>query len=97
MCLYFALMYKTLGGFSWLGLFSETLQGDECGLEPPSNTGPYEDTEDQTLVQSVQHFHLALENLKAVSADIIFLFQYMFLSVVLIIFLIFVGFYNRRI
>lgn len=62
-------MYKTLGGYTWQGLFISTPESDECGINPPpDNTIPSStgDIEDQTLVQSVQHFHLAMENLKSV-------------------------------
>lgn len=70
MCLYFSLMYKTLGGYTWQGLFISQPGSDECGLNPPTDDATIAptsgDIEDQTLVQSVQHFHLAMENLKSV-------------------------------
>ncbi|XP_005183291.1 transmembrane protein 161B [Musca domestica] len=38
LCLYLTLMYKSLGGFSWTGLFSESVLQHECSadLEPPA-------------------------------------------------------------
>ncbi|XP_077297825.1 transmembrane protein 161-like emei isoform X2 [Arctopsyche grandis] len=38
MCLYFSLMYKTLGGYTWKGLFFESPGADECGLDALGDT-----------------------------------------------------------
>lgn len=33
MCLYFALMYKTLGGYRWTDLYRTILPDDECDID----------------------------------------------------------------
>lgn len=33
MCLYFALMYKTLGGYRWTDLYKTILPDDECAID----------------------------------------------------------------
>lgn len=33
MCLYLTLMYKSLGGFSWMGLFQESVLHEECSAD----------------------------------------------------------------
>lgn len=33
MCLYFALMYKTLGDYKWTDLYKTILPDDECGID----------------------------------------------------------------
>lgn len=59
MLLYLALMYKTLGGYTWTGLFYEE---QTCGLDNPLPTtpAPWVGEEGEEIV-------LAWENLKMVS------------------------------
>ncbi|XP_037951174.1 transmembrane protein 161B-like, partial [Teleopsis dalmanni] len=46
LCLYLTLMYKSLGGFSWTGLFTETVLQDECVANL--------DSQASTLVSSIE-------------------------------------------
>lgn len=71
-CLYLTLMYKSLGGYSWNGLFIEPPNNMEClaSDETPQVIDPFTVTSEEssgTITQSAQEFHLALENLKSVS------------------------------
>lgn len=62
LCLYLALMYKTLGGYSWIGLFKAT-EPAEC---PVSQTPIISVADDDSIAKSAQDFNLALNNLKTV-------------------------------
>jgi len=65
MCLFMVMMYKTLGGYSWNGLFQEPMNPMECPLTVP----PAMDTDPeaaQTITQNAEEFQLALESLKSV-------------------------------
>lgn len=57
-------MYKTLGEFSWSGLFREPT--NECPVNPPKTIDPFE-TSNDSIAQSAAEFHIALENLKSVN------------------------------
>lgn len=63
-CLYFTFMYKTLGEFSWNGIFKEQ-DPLECPISAPNAI--INDESVGTITKSAQEFHLALENLKSVS------------------------------
>lgn len=58
MCLYLALMYKTLGGYTWSGLFYEQLE--MCSAK--DNTM----ARGEETVEGVEQYQLAWENLKMV-------------------------------
>jgi hypothetical protein len=67
MCLILSFMYKTLGEYSWGGLFKEPPDPNECPLTPPNDKNtidPFSSSE--SIAQSAAEFHLALENLKSV-------------------------------
>lgn len=59
-------MYKTLGGYSWTGLFVDPVT-EECSItDLPENVNvPLMDTE-ESMKHSAQQFHLALESVKSV-------------------------------
>lgn len=62
MVVYFTLMYKTLGEFSWNG-FTLGSNTEKCSIPTvPDNIIP----DDQSIKKSAQQFHLAFENLKSV-------------------------------
>lgn len=87
MCLYFALMYKTLGGYSWTHLFANNTNlnitnSDKCPVtEPiaPTTLGdPDFDDEpleslDKTILESAKELQSSFHGLKAVSGTIRFL------------------------
>ncbi|KAI5646403.1 hypothetical protein NE865_01336 [Phthorimaea operculella] len=60
MCLYLALMYKTLGGYSWTALFYES----EGLCAAQNNTSPV-----TSSFEEVEQFQLAWENLKMVFTE----------------------------
>lgn len=65
LCLYLTFMYKTLGAYSWIGMFKEP----ESYGEPQTTQLPYaaqlpEDSD--SIAKSAQDFSLALNNLKTV-------------------------------
>lgn len=64
-------MYKTLGGYTWSGFWSEPLSNDECSLTMPPEELPIvpEDDSEESIKQSAQQFHLALESVKSVYID----------------------------
>ncbi|KAG7307978.1 hypothetical protein JYU34_006605 [Plutella xylostella] len=71
MCLYFGLMYKTLGGYTWTGLFYEshgTCSAPGVGLVNTTDQIVSEETE-STIRESAQQFQMALENLKMVFTE----------------------------
>ncbi|XP_063906721.1 transmembrane protein 161B [Zophobas morio] len=72
MCLILSFMYKTLGEYTWSGLFREPPDPNECPITPPSQSSsidPFSSSE--SIAQSAAEFHLALENLKSVfSAEV---------------------------
>lgn len=57
-------MYKTLGEYSWSGVFKEP-EPLECPIKAQNNAVLDDDTVG-TITKSAQEFHLALENLKSV-------------------------------
>lgn len=75
LCLYLTLMYKTLGGYSWRGLFHFNSGADdnECIAdlgEPQNNDNNanifnYGD-DSNAIMSTAQHFQLSLQSLKAV-------------------------------
>lgn len=74
MCLYFALMYKTLGDYTWTGFLTEALPVDECSADiaptaaPPAAMEPSADadTDDAAILSTAQNIQLSLQSLKAV-------------------------------
>ena len=68
MCLYFTLMYKTLGGYTWEGLYRE-ITYEECRMDESPTFPPIIPSadEEKTAAQSAQEFQLALSSLKQVS------------------------------
>jgi len=70
MCLFFALMYKTLGEFSWSVLWRE-VEEPEC---PASSLiqPPLPDTDEHSVLQSAKQFTLALDSLKQVFTQEVF-------------------------
>ncbi|KAL0271087.1 UNVERIFIED_CONTAM: hypothetical protein PYX00_008297 [Menopon gallinae] len=66
-CLFFTFMYKTLGGFTWLGTSVES--SEECPLTPPTasdNLRAFNSDGEPSISESAQQFTLALESLKDV-------------------------------
>ncbi|XP_055531156.1 transmembrane protein 161B [Wyeomyia smithii] len=81
MCLYFALMYKTLGEYTWTGFLKEAIPLDECSadletqlaMEAATTTttatteSNFAETVDEASVMSAAHsFQLSLNSLKGV-------------------------------
>ena len=63
MCIYFTLMLKTLGGYSWTNFERESSIEEKVfgkGTDGVFIIG-------ESIVQTAQQFHLTLENLKSVS------------------------------
>lgn len=60
MCLYMALMYKTLGGYTWSGLFYESQE--VCTMDDKTSTV----TDSIVEGDGIEQFQLAWENLKMV-------------------------------
>lgn len=63
MCLYMALMYKTLGGYTWSGLFYESQE--VCTMDDKTSTV----TDSIVEGDGIEQFQLAWENLKMVSLN----------------------------
>lgn len=63
MVIFFTLMYKTLGEFSWNG-FMIGYDTEKCSIPKVAETII---SDDQSIKKSAQQFHLALENLKSVN------------------------------
>lgn len=78
MCLYFTLMYKTLGDYTWTGFLKEASPADECSLEMESSmmaassgtAGDFPDlagAEDEgNILSTAETIQLSLQSLKAV-------------------------------
>ncbi|KAJ8919090.1 hypothetical protein NQ315_012075 [Exocentrus adspersus] len=69
-CIYFSLMYKTLGGYTWSGSVAE-LFTDECPASVGShrsNAEPIKEATNvaETISSTAANFHFTLENLKKV-------------------------------
>lgn len=73
MCLFLTLMYKTLGGYTWEGLFRDS-PIEECPADQPPKILPsiFNENEEKTVVQTAQEFHLALDSLKQVFTTDVF-------------------------
>lgn len=80
MCLYFALMYKTLGGYSWTDLFvnktnsniTSTIPLKETVTVTPLSDPDFDDPEqmeslDKTILESAKELQSSFHGLKAVS------------------------------
>lgn len=62
-------MYKTLGAYTWIGMFKEPEPYAECSAtEKPPISFSADDTE-QSIAKSAQEFSLALNNLKTVKKN----------------------------
>ncbi|XP_076301078.1 transmembrane protein 161-like emei [Lasioglossum baleicum] len=66
-CLFFTFMYKSLGGYTWEGIFREPAL-EECPADEPPRSilrGTNDDPE-RSVVQTAQDFQLALSSLKQI-------------------------------
>ncbi|KDR24097.1 transmembrane protein 161B [Zootermopsis nevadensis] len=71
LCLYLTFMYKTLGNYSWSGLFVSPV-AEEC-FESPSQFMPLPSLSgEQSIQQSAKQFTLALDSLKQVFTTDVF-------------------------
>ncbi|KAB0802240.1 hypothetical protein PPYR_04723 [Photinus pyralis] len=68
-CLNLTFMYKTLGGFSWKGVFDSE---ESCPVDGASHISQNGDSSSSTLIQSIQEFHTSVEDLKSVFNPIVF-------------------------
>lgn len=68
MVIYFTLMYKTLGEFSWNPLIAEST-AEKCSIPNIPDTII---SDNQSITKSAQQFHLALENLKLIFTTDVF-------------------------
>lgn len=79
MCLFLAFMYKTLGGFSWIGATTTVEElVDQCPMEPPTATvspvdavenlvdNVAEAIEDSNIFTTAKYFQTSLQGLKNV-------------------------------
>lgn len=78
MCLYFALMYKTLGGYNWSDLFANNVTNttNAIPLKDSIVTTPLTDdffgdddsqTDDMSIIDSAKELQSSFHGLKAVS------------------------------
>ncbi|XP_051171489.1 transmembrane protein 161B [Leptopilina boulardi] len=67
MCLFFTLMYKTLGGYTWEGLY-KTINSEECPIDesPVISSTILSDDSEKTVAQSAQELQLAFSSLKQI-------------------------------
>ncbi|XP_011313062.1 transmembrane protein 161B [Fopius arisanus] len=72
MCLFFSLMYKTLGGYTWRAILTGS-PSDECSINDQSPQPSLElpDTE-KTVTQTVEELHLALSSLRKIFTTEVF-------------------------
>lgn len=70
MCLFFTLMYKTLGGYTWEGLY-KGVNLEECPIDesPTIPSTIASDDSEKTVAQSAQELQLAFSSLKEVSQN----------------------------
>lgn len=79
MCMFLALMYKTLGGYSWIGVLNQEDLSGECSLEPPAiPSGEGMDAvealvdnvadafEESNILKTAKYFSTSLQGLKNV-------------------------------
>ncbi|XP_053674929.1 transmembrane protein 161B [Anopheles nili] len=69
MCLFFALMYKTLGEYTWDGVLKQSLPLDECSADleyEKSILATIARTKTINILSTAQNFHMSLQNLKQV-------------------------------
>ncbi|XP_023245035.1 transmembrane protein 161B [Copidosoma floridanum] len=65
-CLYCAFMYKTLGGYSWEGVY-KNLDSEECPApEPLPEPKTFINDEEKTIAQTAHEFHLALSTMRQI-------------------------------
>lgn len=104
MCLYFALMYKTLGGYNWSDLFANSTSNATCAIPMTDaimtsevvDDGFGEFTEEQStldksILESAKELQSSFHGLKAVNCCLIFFSSIFFFppATKLIFFLIF--------
>ncbi|XP_043461883.1 transmembrane protein 161B [Leptopilina heterotoma] len=67
MCLFFTLMYKTLGGYTWEGLY-KGVNLDECPIDesPMIPSTITSDDSEKTVAESAQELQLAFSSLKQI-------------------------------
>lgn len=89
LCLYLTLMYKSLGGYSWTGIFAESVLQHECSAESEQNLAMPQDfdegsgmfllTDEKTnefnILESAQNLQNSIVNLKNVSRFLFLLFN----------------------
>lgn len=87
MCLYFALMYKTLGGYNWSDLFANNTANGTCAVPPteapvttPLDDGFSEFTEEQatldkSILESAKELQSSFHGLKAVISNLFYFFS----------------------
>lgn len=61
------LMYKTLGAYSWIGMFKEPADYKECSVTSAPLPSTESENSFESIAKSAQEFNLALDNLKTVS------------------------------
>ncbi|RZF34283.1 hypothetical protein LSTR_LSTR007730 [Laodelphax striatellus] len=68
LCLFFTLTYKTLGEYTWGGLFFDPPPEPECPVTaaPPPPTSPLPEGAAESVLGSAQQFTLTLDSLKQV-------------------------------
>ncbi|XP_011497801.1 PREDICTED: transmembrane protein 161B [Ceratosolen solmsi marchali] len=64
-CLYCTLMYKTLGGYSWEGIY-KNLELEECQVPQPFSGSKMFTDDDKTVTERAQEFQLALSSMKQI-------------------------------
>lgn len=81
MCLYFALMYKTLGGYNWSDLFHPVLRNETIIQAPPAPiatpiftetvTDRTSNFDDENILAQASDLQTSIQGLKAVSAALL--------------------------
>lgn len=72
LCLYLTLMYKSLGGFSWAGIFKETVVlQHECAADAEVTTLPVTGAQEFNIMESAQSLQASFSSLKNVNAQLI--------------------------
>lgn len=74
LCLYLTLMYKSLGGFSWAGIFKDSVVlQHECSADAEVTTLPVAAAQEFNIMESAQSLQASFSSLKNVSAQLIFI------------------------
>lgn len=80
MCLFLTLMYKSLGGFTWRGLFVNVEESAECAVPPTLQSSVDGEETLGSIKKSAEEIQLALENLKMVITSCIKVYNCLQLS-----------------